>query len=195
MYRNKLNWLLRKAERDHYQSLLENNKNNLKKSWTVLKEIINKQSSSSYPDSFDIDNVPTSDFNQIVNKFNQYFVNVGPNLASNIPQSNTSPDFYLKNRTSNSLFLKPVVEKEVKSVINQLKNSAAGYDSVCPSIVKAYIAPILKPLTHVFNLCINQGYSPDELKIAKVVPLFKKGNKKIITNYRPVSILPFFQKY
>ena len=49
-------------------------------------------------------------------------------------------------------------------------------------------------MTHIFNLSITSGMVPIELKIARVVPLFKAGDKSIFSNYRPISVLPSFSK-
>ena len=53
---------------------------------------------------------------------------------------------------------------------------------------------ICRPLTHFINLSIISGVFPDQLKIARVIPLFKSGDKSIFNNYRPVSVLPAFSK-
>ena len=53
---------------------------------------------------------------------------------------------------------------------------------------------ICRPLTHFINLSIISGVVPGQLKIARVIPLFKSGDKSIFTNYRPVSVLPAFSK-
>jgi len=53
---------------------------------------------------------------------------------------------------------------------------------------------IAYPLAHVINLSLIQGIVPDELKAARVVPLFKKSDKTKVENYRPVSILAVFSK-
>ena len=81
-YRNKLHGLLLKAEKDHYEKLLEDNKNNLKNSWRILKDIINKKKSSSPCSRFYINRNITTDKKVIANGFNSFFVNVGPNLAN-----------------------------------------------------------------------------------------------------------------
>ena len=49
-------------------------------------------------------------------------------------------------------------------------------------------------LFHVFKVSIQQGKFPDSLKIAKVTPIFKSGDKDNVSNYRPISILPVFSK-
>ena len=50
------------------------------------------------------------------------------------------------------------------------------------------------PLTHVINKSLKEGVFPSELKLAKVVPIFKAGATNKITNYRPISVLSFFSK-
>ena len=50
-------------------------------------------------------------------------------------------------------------------------------------------------LTHIINLSISQGHFPSELKLTKVIPIYKSGDKQIIENYRPISVLPFFSKF
>ena len=51
------------------------------------------------------------------------------------------------------------------------------------------------PLTYFINLSISQGHFPSELKLAKLIPIYKSGDKQIIENYRPISVLPFFSNY
>ena len=72
---------------------------------------------------------------------------------------------------------------------------SAGYDNIPMSIIKRSIGSISSPLTHIINLSIIHGIVPDELKIARVVPIFKSGDKALFSNYRPISVLPCFSKF
>ena len=72
---------------------------------------------------------------------------------------------------------------------------AAGHDKIPISIMKQSIQIIAEPLAHIINLSITCGTVPDQMKIARVVPLFKAGNRSLLTNYRPVSILHSFSKF
>jgi hypothetical protein len=60
--------------------------------------------------------------------------------------------------------------------------------------VKESIDLIIEPLTHIINLSISSGIVPDLMKIARVIPLFKSGDHRLVQNYRPVSVLPIFSK-
>ena len=51
-----------------------------------------------------------------------------------------------------------------------------------------------EPLTHLINQSILQGHFPKELKLAKVLPIFKSDDEQLVQNYRPISILPFFSQ-
>ena len=63
------------------------------------------------------------------------------------------------------------------------------------SIIKESIQIIAEPLTYIMNLSISNGIVPDQMKIARVVPLFKADDQSLFTNYRPVSVLPSFSKF
>ena len=70
----------------------------------------------------------------------------------------------------------------------------AGYDDIPPKIIKwapHLFAPILK---EIFNKCIESGYYPDAMKIVKVAPIYKKGDKNNVNNYRPISVLSQFNQ-
>ena len=83
-YRNKLNHILRGAERKYYNDLLISNKNNSKKLWSILKGIINRNAKVKNTDTFCLDNGGfTRDPKIISNNFNDFFVNIGMFLDSN----------------------------------------------------------------------------------------------------------------
>ena len=75
--------------------------------------------------------------------------------------------------------------------------SSTGYDNISNKLIKSAKDVLNKPLTLLMNQIIHTGEFPKQLKIAKVKPLFKKGNdrnRSSFTNYRPISLLPSITK-
>ena len=90
----------------------------------------------------------------------------------------------------------PTTEDEIITIAQSFASGkAAGYDNIPMSIIKESIQIISGPLAHIMNLSIAHGVVPDQMKIARVVPLFKADDQSLFTNYRPVSVLPSFSKF
>ena len=126
------------------------------------------------------------------NSFNDYFVNIGKSLAHNIV-SNVDPLSYVE-RSNECITDIVITVDDVKSIVSQLNNSAAGHDDLPPSIMKQLCTEYCVPLTYIINLSITQGDFPEELKLAKVLPIYKNDDEQLIQNYRPISVLPFYSK-
>ena len=131
---------------------------------------------------------------QIANKFNKFFVNVGSNLSRAIPKSNKDPRNFIQHTTYECFCVMPVNDEEVVKIISSFKDSSAGWDELKPGIIKNIKVCIVMPLAHICNLSFKRGVFPMQLKIANVVPIYKTGNEHVFSNYRPVSVLPVFSK-
>ena len=124
-----------------------------------------------------------------------FFVNIGPKLASTIHNTGKGYMDYLQDPISSCMFMKPIVEMEVIKIIEKFNpNKSAGHDNIGNFIVKKISNEIAKPLTMIFNLSLTTGIVPQSCKIAKVIPIYKKEDAEIFSNYRPVSVLPCFSK-
>ena len=197
-YKNKLTTVLRYAEKNYYTSKLESQKNNIKGTWQTLKALLKKNvQKSSFPESFMCNEKIIKKKIDIANGFNEFFINVGPNLAKKIvpPKENTSIFDYLGDRNKFSMYLFNIEESEIIKTVNDCCNkTSTDCNDINMLIVKKTIKNIVIPFTYICNLSFEFGIFPDNMKTAKVIPLFKSGENNIFTNYRPVSLLPQFSK-
>jgi len=193
-YKNKLTKVIKLSQHQYYLDRFENCKNNIQQTWREIKNIIYDGRNFSSINEININGNLTETSANITKAFNEYFVNIGPNLAKNIKNVNGNSTMYI-DRIRDSLFLQPIDEIELYNTVNLLPiNKAPGHDELSASVVKSVIGNIAKPLTHIFNLSFSLGKFPSKLKLAKVVPIFKSDDKLLVSNYRPISVLPVFSK-
>jgi len=141
----------------------------------------------------DSNNQDISDPCLMANQFYNFFTNLGPSLAKKIPTSVKTYRSFLPERSFSSFFFESATQCEIAKSLR--KNTAAGHDKVPMRSVKESINYMSEPLTYIINLSINSGAVPDQMKLARVVPLFKSGDKRLFSNYRPVSVHQFFPNF
>ena len=195
-YKNLFETIKFKSKKSYYANLINMYKNNIKKTWQVIKEITGKIKfkMAALPRRIIINNQEIYDEKTIANNFNNFFTNIGPNLASKIQTTTNSFKRYLK--TNNSILGNSfLTDKEFEEAYFSLKiNKSPGYDDISFNVIKHIYEYICIPLKHIFQLSVSQGIFPDSLKIAKVTPIFKSGEVTNLSNYRPISVLPCFSK-
>ena len=131
----------------------------------------------------------------IANSLNKYFCSIGNKIANKIPKPLCEFTSFLRNRVQETFFSQMVEENEVLKQIQALKiKKSPGHDDIKPSIIKASYSLLVKPLTYIYNLSFYSGVVPDIWKIAKVIPIFKSGDRSDTNNYRPISLLSCFEK-
>ena len=125
--------------------------------------------------------------------FNSYFVDISPDLPASIPESKTSFQNYSLQR-SLPQYHQSYGLRTGKCICCLKTNKSLAYDDISTDVVKRVSDEIFVILKHIFNISLAKGVFPDKLKIAWVTPIFKKGNDTLVTNYRPISVLPFSSK-
>lgn len=193
-YKRQLRSLIKKAETDYYEQIFHENKSNLKYIWRTIKDVINRKRNDYHKSKFHINGSVATDPMIIANAFNNFFINVGPSLANTLPHTDVNPLSYLPNTNKHSIFIEPTTTDEVKNIIILLKSSSPGHDEIHAKIIKATFNYFIDILVYLINLSFQQGVFPNELKHAKVIPIFKSGDHMFINNYRPISVLPTLSK-
>lgn len=195
-YRNKLHHLIRISKKRYYKEKFEQTKNNIRQTWSIINEIINKQKTrKNLPKAFRYNNSEITDPLDIANQFNEYFANVGPTLAEKIAPSSIRFETFLERNHYESFFIKPVTEDEVEKELLKIDpTKSTGIDDLSPRVIQQ-IAPLIKqPLTSIFNKSFTTGRIPENLKTSLVTPVYKNEDESLFSNYRPVAVLPCFSK-
>ena len=169
----------------------------VKETWSTIKKIIQKTTTGGkLPDYFKIDGNIVNDKHVIANKFNTFFTNIGPTLASQINvEGIQSYAGYLKHPCCYTFSFKPIdVSTTIKIIDNLNSKYSFGKDGMSNNLLKLITNEICESVTLIINQSLTTGIFPNKLKIAKVIPLFKKGDIYTFDNYRPISLLPSISK-
>ena len=193
-FRNKVTEEIKKAKKEYFRCKFVNAAGDMKNTWKIINTVLGRGIKKRVlPSSVQCNEVTVSGKGAICNAFNRYFVNIGHTLSSSFANSVDSLKYVTKNNSS--MFFTPCTPKEVINIVSKFKNGKSpGFDGVLCVLVKSVIHILCYPLCDIINLSLNTGIVPDKLKIAKVIPVYKKGSKDDLSNYRPISILPFFSK-
>ena len=144
----------------------------------------------------EIGDIKISSASEMAEAFNCHFANIGHDLARDIPSADTDtvPESYLIS-TNATFSFKSCSPNEVRKLLEKLDTKkSTGLDNL-PSRMLKIAAGVLAPsLAFLFNQSISSGIVPTEWKLARVTPIFKKGKRQDVNNYRPISIIPAVAK-
>ena len=150
------------------------------------------------PATFNYNGLVLSDPVEIANSFNVYFASIGDKLASEIKTpTNKNINFtsYLKNPTKNRLKFTHITEEDTIKAIDNLENkNSSGHDGISNKLLKLIGHVLCKSLTLIINQMLTSGIFPDAFKTAKIILIHKKGDSALLSNYRPISLLPTISK-
>ena len=194
--RNKVSARLKRAKESYSRSLLEENSGDSESFWKAVKKILPDAKQKSIPTCIKADDKMITDKQSISELFNTFFTSVVNKLFESCRSARpvfntTTQELFTKKRFEFTAVGKPFVLKQLKCL--KLKK-ATGLDGLPARLLKDSAFVIADCVTHLINLSIKSGVVPSEWKQAKVVPLFKSGNKDDLDNYRPISILPILSK-
>ena len=195
-YRNHYNKLIKAAKLLTLNKLIQKNAGNSKEIWRLVNNYINKRNLRSEEiQKLIIKDEEITEKREMAEKFNGYFTSIGKELTNNYNTGKYEFKKYLGEATSQKFKFKEVSQTEVLKTIKSLEpKRSSGYDGVSNLILKSIADGITIPLTIIINNSFRTKEFPSLWKIAKVVPIFKRGGKGIIGNYRPISLLPTMSK-
>ena len=195
-YRNMLNKIIKNTQREHYQNLIKQHNNNCTGLWKTLGSIISKKNRQSNITKLKINNKITNNPEQIANGINDFFTNIGPELANKFQNTNEMGFMkFMEKSYTHSMYMQETNSNEVNKLIDKLDSKKSpGFDELSAKFLQLCAPSISEPLANIFNASISKGVYPDLLKIARVTPIYKKGVKSDPSNYRPISVLSIVNK-
>ncbi len=188
----KLRANLAAAEKQFYMTQFDTKKCNSKMIWRNINSLIGtaKQRTTNIPVIIK-DGVPIENVSLISNSFNKYFAEVGISLANTVSSSVAAVHFesFLNPFNQHSFRCDHVTLPELLNVVSSLKASRSVVnDCFSSALLKDCVSFISDPLLYIFNASFDSGIFPNSLKHSRVIPVFKKGSKSEMSNYRPISI-------
>ena len=190
---------IREAKKQYFDRIFTAYQSDINKTWRTINETLNRnKKNGELPTNLFHDGVELSDAKEIATAFNSYFATIGEKLAASIHENNNvSDDFqqYLDTPAETRLKFNCITENETIKAINRLENkSSSGHDGISNKLLKLIKNELKTPLTLIINQMITTGIFPQSFKISKIIPLYKKGDHSLLTNYRPISLLPTISK-
>ena len=166
---------------------------NMKDIWKCIKIVQNPEATSIRKLKIEIDGQKIEDPQKLANEFSEFFVEKVRKLEAGIKRTNIDPLSLLKEKMkkSNTTFtIKTVNVRVVHKILKDLKAKRSyGIDGITSEVSKLGADVLKVPLTYIVNTSIRNSEYPSYWKIAKMIALYKKGNRLELKNYRPVSLL------
>lgn len=170
--------------------------NKAKTTWEIIKKESGRYSSNHQVTEIVKDGKTIKNKQQMENNFNNFFLTEPSALAPPTSiQSATSKLVQFKTSTPATLFLTPTNKEEVASTILSLKSkSSHGWDQLSSTLLKFCWLELSHPLALLINISFSSGIFPEKLKYAVIKPLYKKGDPRLMENYRPIALVPVLSK-
>ena len=185
--------ILVEREKENYLSslgiTLANPQTGPKKYWSTMKKLLKKNVTSVIPPILH-NGIFITDIREKCNIFNKYFKDQCKTIetSSSIPsQINKTTNFSLNH----VIFTESNILEHIRGLNIE---KAHGHDGISVRIIKMCDFSISKPLFIIFKNCLAKGYFPKKWKKANVIPIYKKNERNLINNYRPISLLPVCSK-
>ena len=191
-YKNKVNSLIAKSKVKYFKQLFERNRNDIRSTWKLINTITNKTSNShSIKSILWNEKLFTNDID-IAEIFNNYFANIATELDECLPTNNVDPLSYVSRHVNSSMFFNFTDPNECSAIIRNLKIINQNKDAVPVKLLISNCDFLSITISDMINCSISQSVFPDLLKFAIITPIFKKGDRQIPSNYRPISVLPIY---
>ena len=155
---------IREAKTIYYNNEFNQNRSNMRKMWNTISEIIHKQKNNHTSiKKICFQEKYISDQTEIANTFNDFFINIGPNLTKNITQkdqSNISYRKYINASILSSFNFQLIDDESLRKTLNSLRTkSSSGYDGISTRLLKFLATALISSQRLIINQSLIKGYT------------------------------------
>lgn len=186
--------LINETKKTFNANLIQNADNKPKQIWKIVRDELgqSKQKNQIIIKNEDGELIKPED---IPETFGNYFSTIAQKKLTDHFDDKISESCTTLPNSSQSMSYIPITAQDVIKIIKNLPNKkSCGSDGVLIKVIKGVCEVIAAPLAAIINKSIQCGVFPNCLKLAIVIPIFKKGDETSIENYRPISLLSIFSK-
>ena len=187
-YKSVLTWVINKIRRKYYHDKFRECKDDFKRTWSNVNLMLNRDGQET------VQKIVTDDGRELagvalLNHFNDYFTSVVSRLTENMHHVVDYKYFNNIQTVAQSCIFVPTDEGEVTAILQSMRNKVNSLLDIKPRLLLLISSAVVPVIVFLYNLGIANGLYPDTLKVGRVVPVFKAGEKTKVNNYRPISIL------
>ena len=193
-FRNLVNRKTDEVKVNYFKHVFTRYMSDAKKYWKVVREVTGSKPKTTEVETLVMDDQTFTSPADISEIFNNFFSRVASNIDNALPTITTSPLEYMPPPLTNSMFLTRVSPDECMKLISNLKSTYVSKNRMPVNIFKQVACVLVEPICKLLNYSFCRGVFPECLKLAKITPIFKSGDKRNPSNYRPIAGLHYLSK-
>ena len=187
--------VIAQCKNDYFRNSIKRDTSNPKQTWKSVNRYFRNKGSTKFSNIvLERNGVEYTSDADIAEIFNEYFSSIATNLDHNIPNSSVNPDDYLRSPNLNSFNCRYSTSAEISLLISSFTNKSCPIEEI-PNFIHKIVSRAISPvICKIFNVSVITGIFPDSLKTSRIIPIFKRGDGKIVSNYRPICLQIFLSK-
>ncbi|XP_011699463.1 PREDICTED: uncharacterized protein LOC105456838, partial [Wasmannia auropunctata] len=195
--RNAVVKLIRKKKKEYYESMIDDNKSNPVRMWKALKEVLRGEyTGSRESDEIDFELLENIGDCSIANRFNEYYIQSINVIINSIGTSDSRSmecnDAIVSESVMDNFDLINV--QKLEQIIMALPKKKGTDEGISSDILKTSFHVIKEELVRVINELLSNGICPEGWKVSTIIPIPKIEKPKKASDYRPINILPMYEK-